>query len=425
MMTRLNVLFQKTAVRYLFGIAAVAITFGLRIWLSPLTGTGAPFALFFAAVLATSLFAGVGPGIGAVLLSLPLGTYAFVVRAGYPVFQAVSQSLLFAIEGFIVCYLTFLMRKDRDAAEDANRQLRRANEELVNSEERFRLTIDEAPIGMALVTLDRKLMRGNRALCEMVGYTPNELAQMTYPGITHPDDVDTDRELLGQLTRGEIPRYRLEKRYYHKTGRIVNIMLSRSVLRGRDDTPLYYITQMEDISERKRAEEELQRAVAVRDQVLGIVAHDLRNPIANIRIACATMDRGGQESARESKEMILRSGERMNRLIEDLLDVSLVEAGQLKLERRPIAVKDLVSDAVGMQAPLASSSSVEIRFSVGADLHVFGDRHRLLQVLENLISNALKFTQAGGHITVGAAPGDHEVMTPRRWPRTSYHQGNR
>jgi PAS domain S-box-containing protein len=294
---------------------------------------------------------------------------------------------------------------------EARRQAETANEQLRLSEERFRLTLDEAPIGMALVTSDKRFSRVNRALCDMVGYSPEELTTMTYPTITHPDDVYTDAELIGQLARGEIPRYRLEKRYLHKGGGIVNIMLSRSLLRGPDGAPLYYITQMEDITEQKRAEEELRRAVAVRDQVLGIVAHDLRNPLANILMACATLDWRGQESELKPKELISRAAQRMNRLIEDLLDVSLVEAGQLKLERQRIAVKDLVSEAVGMQAALASSSQIDLRLAAGADLNdVLGDRHRLLQVLENLIGNALKFTQAGGHITVGAVPKDHEVM---------------
>ena len=77
---RVNILFQNTIFRYLFAIAMVASVFALRIWLIPLTGTGAPFVLFFAAVLVTSLFAGVGPAICAVLLSMPLGAYTFVMR---------------------------------------------------------------------------------------------------------------------------------------------------------------------------------------------------------------------------------------------------------------------------------------------------------------------------------------------------------
>jgi K+-sensing histidine kinase KdpD len=107
MKLRGNSLFQDAIFRYLFGIAAVASAFVLRIWLIPLTGTGAPFVLFFAAVLVTSLFAGVGPAICAVLLSMPLGAYTFVVGAGYSIVQASFQSLLFAVDGIVVIYLTF------------------------------------------------------------------------------------------------------------------------------------------------------------------------------------------------------------------------------------------------------------------------------------------------------------------------------
>src|SRR5215475_10280915 len=97
-------LFQNTIGRYLFGIIAIAITFALRIWFTPVTATGAPFVLFFTAVLATSLIAGVGPGICAVVLSLPLAFYTFVVRGGYPPFQAVFEALLFTVDGIVVVF---------------------------------------------------------------------------------------------------------------------------------------------------------------------------------------------------------------------------------------------------------------------------------------------------------------------------------
>src|SRR5678815_425393 len=110
---RVDILFHNTIVRYLFALATVASIFVLRIWLIPFTGTGAPFVLFFAAVMVTSLCAGVGPGICAALLSVPLGAYIFM-GAGYPLFQAVFQSLLFSVDGIVVVYLTFLMRQGRE-----------------------------------------------------------------------------------------------------------------------------------------------------------------------------------------------------------------------------------------------------------------------------------------------------------------------
>ncbi|MGZ4337984.1 MAG: PAS domain S-box protein [Gaiellaceae bacterium] len=143
-------------------------------------------------------------------------------------------------------------------------------EALRESEERFRLTVDGAPIGMALVALDGRFVRVNRALCEIVGYEPEELIGLRFQAITHPDDLDADLALAGQLARGELPRYQLGKRYLRKDGTIVDIMLSTSILRGRDGAPLYYISQVEDITERKRAEEALRRSES---QFRGLIEH--------------------------------------------------------------------------------------------------------------------------------------------------------
>jgi len=142
----------------------------------------------------------------------------------------------------------FLMKKGRDAIEDSNLQLR-------ESEERFRLTIDEAPIGIALVSLDARFVRVNRVLCEILGYTSFELTTLTVRDVTHPDDVDERGVLLAcPLARGEITRHQVEKRYIRKDGSVVDIVVSGSVLHGNDGAPLFYIFHFEDITERKRLE---------------------------------------------------------------------------------------------------------------------------------------------------------------------------
>ena len=142
----------------------------------------------------------------------------------------------------------------------ARRQAETASQKLRESEERFRLTIDEAPIGMALVDLDGRFARVNAALCEIVGYTAHELERLRFQDITHPEDLDSDLALVGRLIRGEIPRYQLEKRYIRKDGSVVTILLSTSMLRGLDGAPLYFIAQIEDITERKRAGETLRES---------------------------------------------------------------------------------------------------------------------------------------------------------------------
>jgi signal transduction histidine kinase len=155
-------------------------------------------------------------------------------------------------------------------------------------------------------------------------------------------------------------------------------------------------------------------ASQLRDQVLGIVAHDLRSPLSNILMQTSALKRQGPEPERRSLkpvEVIHRAAWRMNRLIQDLLDVALVEAGQMTIEQSRISAGELVVEAVDMQRPLASSLSLELRVDLQGDVPaVWGDRDRLLQVFENLIGNAIKFTEAGGHITVGAASRDHEVV---------------
>ena len=110
-------------------------------------------------------------------------------------------------------------------------------------------------------------------------------------------------------------------------------------------------------------------------------------------------------------EVIHRAATRMNRLIQDLLDVALMEVGQLTIERARLSAGELIVEAVEMQRPLARLRLVELRVDVETDVpEVWGDRDRLLQVFENLIGNAIKFTKAGGRITVGAASRDHEVV---------------
>lgn len=152
------------------------------------------------------------------------------------------------------------------------KQAEEARERLRESEERFRLAFEEAPIGMALLQPDGHFVRVNRVLCEIVGYDAEELTRLTFQAITHPQDLDVDLALADQLSRGEIPRYQLEKRYVRKDGAIVDIMLSGSVLRDRSGQPQYYIAQVEDITARKLLENELRLSEAKSTGILSISA---------------------------------------------------------------------------------------------------------------------------------------------------------
>lgn len=163
--------------------------------------------------------------------------------------------------------------------------------------------------------------------------------------------------------------------------------------------------------ERQRLLLEAQRATRARDVVLGVVAHDLRNPISTIKMCAVALAerRGGDRttSPREHVEylagVVQRSAEWMETIIRDLLDVTAIEAGRLAVDPAPVAVPDLLERAREQFAPLAAEK--EIAFHVPpAPAHVLlmADADRVHQALGNLIGNALKFTPAGGRVTLAA-----------------------
>jgi PAS domain S-box-containing protein len=158
--------------------------------------------------------------------------------------------------------------------------------------------------------------------------------------------------------------------------------------------------------------EESQRAVAARDEVLAFVSHDLRNPLSAISMATELLQRLlGKAASQERRAVdnIFRSVERMEHLIGDLLDLARLEAGRLSMELRNYDVRTLVADATDLLAPLAASKSVSLAGEAPA-MPVFCDRERILQVLSNLIGNAIKFTPEGGQITVRASAASADVQ---------------
>jgi PAS domain S-box-containing protein len=130
---------------------------------------------------------------------------------------------------------------------------KQAQETLREAQEHFRSAFSYAAIGMALVGTDGRWLQVNRSLCEIVGYSEEELLAKTFQDITHPDDLEADLGYVRKLLSDEIRAYQMEKRYFHKLGHVVWILLSVSLVRDIRGNPLYFISQIQDITERKRA----------------------------------------------------------------------------------------------------------------------------------------------------------------------------
>lgn len=167
--------------------------------------------------------------------------------------------------------------------------------------------------------------------------------------------------------------------------------------------------------ENARLYEAERRATRTRDEVLGIVAHDVRAPLHAIALASVMLERKLPKSAdvkcQESLKTIMWSVARAEHLIRDLLDVSRMDAGALTLVRSAVATKSVVVDVVAALRALAAEESIEVRLETAEELPtIWADQGRLMQVLENLIGNATKFTPKGGCITVTVTPDSREFV---------------
>ncbi len=445
-------------------------------------------------------------------------------------------------------------------------QLARATalEALREAEERFRGAFDGALVGMCLTAPDGRLLQVNAALCTMPGRSAEELRRCTFRDVTHPEDRARDAEHVRRAIAGELPSWSYEKRYVHASGRIVLAVLTTRLVRGGDGAPLYFVTQMQDVTERRAAErraaaqfaatqalaarggvddalrgvteavcehldwaagvvwlcgtdgalalhgvfsadpalrdglaaraargagggiDELAAQVAASgrpawsaglwpdagglglraafgvpitsgDEVLGVLqfharqrrprdrglleairtiagyvgqslereraqralagardealraselksrflantSHEIRTPMNGVLgMTELLLDSPLTGEQRAQAETVRSSAQTLLRVIDDILDLSKIEAGKLELGLADVAPRDVVRDVCALLAPRAADAGLVLRAEVGDRVPAFvrSEGVRLRQVLTNLVGNALKFTERG------------------------------
>ena len=335
----------------------------------------------------------------------------------YSVYGVLSASPWRSIEhaGWVVFENVFLIiscfRSIREMRFIANRTAA-----LEASDQRSRQLFDDAPIGMAVVGVDdEKFRQMNGRFAEMVGYSEEELLGRTPIDIAHPDDIAESRRLVKAMLEGT-ERCSLEKRYLRRNGEVLWANRTACVIRDKEQNPRDFLIMVEDITERKRAEEavreakqEAERANHAKSEFLSRMSHELRTPLNAILGFGQLLERQNPTAQQQGRvDHIMSAGRHLLNLINEVLDISRIEAGHLQLSVEAVFISEVLEEALGLMRPLAADRSMKLAIdaSLKEDVYVLADQQRLKQVLLNLLTNAVKYTPAGGRISVSLDRSD-------------------
>ena len=285
---------------------------------------------------------------------------------------------------------------------------------LRESEQQFRSTFNQAAVGIAHVSPEGNWLQVNERLCEIVGYSREELLQKTFQDITYPDDLNIDLDYVQQMLANEIQIYSLEKRYICKDQSLIWINLTVSLVRASDGSPKYFISVVEDISQRQQAEESIRQLnVTLEQRVIertaqlsevnqelraftSTISHDLRSPLTTMKgLAQALLEDYGKDLGEEGytyTQLIWNAAQHMDELTQDLLIYSRLSQSQIELQS--IDLNQLMRQILRQMQPelQASHAQVNVNFPLP---EVVAHPTLLTQVLTNLLTNAIKFVASG------------------------------
>jgi PAS domain S-box-containing protein len=293
--------------------------------------------------------------------------------------------------------------------ESQNAELRETQHLLEESRSLYADLYDFAPVAYCTISEAGNIEQINLAGAAMLGTERAQLVGAPFALSLDPEERSAFREHLRICLQapGERPRT-LQLKVSERSLRMLTSSFRQAGLS-------HCRMAMLDITEELRAEEASKTALRMREDFLAIVSHDLRNPLNAIVISAELLLRTApveerRKFGRRQVETIQRASERMNRLLSDLLDLSSMDAGKLSMQPDAHDAAGLVEAALSVASPTATAKGIDLRAGeVVPGLLAYCDRERTLQVLFNLIGNAIKFTEPGGKITVSVDAGKKEL----------------
>jgi len=283
---------------------------------------------------------------------------------------------------------------------EANEELRIAHAQVLRSEERWRSVFENSAVGVALTDLSGRFVATNPVYQKMLGYTEDELQQLTFLDITHEEDIENNRSLIRDLLDRKSPQFQIEKRYRRKDGQPVWVRNNVSVVPGTDWMPGFLMALSEDITQRKSSEEALSRARSdlakvARITSLGVVtasiAHEVNQPLSGIITNAGTglrmlsADPPNVDGARETIRRTLRDGNRAADVITRLRTLY----SKKEPSRESMDLNAATQEVAALSLTELQAGRVVLRYELADDLPpVVGDRIQLQQVILNLLRNA-------------------------------------
>ncbi|HKS29128.1 MAG TPA: PAS domain S-box protein [Pyrinomonadaceae bacterium] len=343
------------------------------------------------------------------------------LRDGY----ASGEGALLSLEGeeIPVSFVLLVQRDEKGEPEYLSTiarditELKRTGDALRESELRFRLMFDQAVVGMVQSTAEGVLLKVNPGFCRILGYDEEELIGRNVFDLTHADDREPDLRHASRAIGGEITGYEMEKRLIRRDGSPVWVNLTATAVRDEAGAQLFGLGIVEDITERKRAEEERERllyleqearataeaANRMKDEFLATVSHELRTPLTAV-VGWSRMLRSGNldgATAEHALEVILRNAQAQAQIVEDILEVSRIITGKIRLNMQVVDPTPAVSAAIDAVRPAAEAKGIFVEPELDPKAGpVRADPDRLQQIAWNLLSNAVKFTPKGGRVNV-------------------------
>ena len=252
------------------------------------------------------------------------------------------------------------------------------------SEARFRAALEGAPIGTALVSVEGRWLQVNAALCDIVGYSRAELMKLTFQDITHPDDLGEDLALVDDMLSGRIASYSLDKRYIRKDGAAIWVRLSASLARDVHGAPEFFISQIENIDERMRQQQQIRAALSEKEMLLREVYHRVKNNLQVIRsllnLQSRTLPQGEARRAMQETAARVRSMA--------LVHEKLYQSGNLSSIAMREFTRDLIAqvrESTGLDTDRVSIETEIAELSMGPDTAI-----PLGLMMNELISNCVK-----------------------------------